>query len=153
MHISFGPCTSIRAIVLRLYIPDRDRDGNEVEHFHYWVNEARLLFTRTFGGSMCIPRTLGTWKVAESNTVIHETTAIVSSFVAVRDVVANLDVLRAFLQDILYFTKPDTVAVEFDGRLHFVGAEGDYRCSNILPMTPPAVGTDRDRRQQGSGSH
>jgi hypothetical protein len=129
MHISFGSGETIRPSRLTLYLASRDRDGAQIPDYIHWVERARRLFARLFGGSTAIPDAWGLWYCKEQGTFIEEQTAIITSYVSRDDVITHLDTLRTFLEEILFATRQEAVAVDLDGDLHFIYASHRSVCA------------------------
>lgn len=129
MHISFGTSETVRASRLTLYLVNRDRDGEEIREFGYWVDRARRIFARLFSGSTAIPYAQGLWYARDKGAFIDERTAIVTSYVNTDEVIVHLDTLRTFFDEILARMRQEALAVEFDGELHFVYAREPSVCA------------------------
>jgi hypothetical protein len=120
MHISFGPADYLRRSRLTLYVANRDRAGNHIPNIQRWVDRARHLFARLFGGCTAIPAAKGLWYSKVQGLCIEEETAIITSYVNTDDVITHLDTLRTFLQEILVGTDQEALAVDLDGDLYLV---------------------------------
>ena len=129
MYISFGSAETIHPSRLTLYLASRDREGAEIHDFPYWVERTQRLFARLFGGSTAIPMARGLWYCKEQGTFIDEQTAIITSYVSLDDVIAHLNTLRTFIEEILFATRQEAVAVDLDGDLHFIYASHSSVCA------------------------
>jgi hypothetical protein len=120
MHISFGPSDHLRCSRLTLYVANRDRAGNRIPNIDSWVERARRVFARLFGGCTAIPEARGLWYSEEQGIFIDEETAIITSYASLDDVITHLDTLRTFIQEILIGTDQEALAVDLDGDLYLV---------------------------------
>ncbi len=102
--------------VLTLYIPDRDRDNNEIGTQRKWVLEAADLLARIGGGVTIMPPTEGGWFDEENSTIIWERPIIVYTYIKPDQFESNLPMLREFLHRMGRKTNQGEVAVEFDGQ-------------------------------------
>ena len=118
--ITFGPSQTSNAVRLRLYIPNKDKDAKVVPGIESWINKAQSTFVSMFGGCTIEPGNRGAWYCAERNIVIHEVTTIITAHVKSSDVLTHLAGLRRFIQELIYATNQETVAIEYQGTLHFV---------------------------------
>ena len=118
MPVDFG-ATAHLSTRLALYIPDKDCNGQPVENVERWIAEAQLMLTTLFGG--CTTMTaFGMWHDRVQGIFIEETTAIVSAYVNQQDVARNVGIIRDFIDSYLNGANQEAVAVEYDGRMHFV---------------------------------
>lgn len=101
---------------LSLYVPNKDRVGNEFPDYETWVAEARQILTRIGGGSTALPLADGTWD-AGAGVTIWEKTRHIYCFILPEQFEANLRELRAFLHRFGRETNQGEVVLEFDG--HF----------------------------------
>ena len=102
--------------VLVLYIPDRDRDGNELGDQRRWVLEAAKLLAEIGGGVSVEPPIEGGWLDAEHGRIIWERPVRVFTYVHPDSFVARIDELRSFLHRLGRVARQGEVAVEFAGR-------------------------------------
>ena len=117
----FGAEEIIATQRLTLYLPNKDKDDNEVKNLDKWIKEARELLSRIGGGSTAYPPADGTW-VTETGTLLWEQTKIVYSFVFPDKFLANIKNLKEFLQRFGRETNQGEVVVEFDGRFYRIKA-------------------------------
>ena len=102
--------------VLLLYIPDRDREGNEVGNQRRWVLEAAELLAKIGSGVSIEPPMEGGWLDEERGRIVWERPVRVFTYVNPDAFDAYLPKLRAFLHRLGRETKQGEVAVEFSGR-------------------------------------
>ena len=105
---------------LTLYLPDKDRNGNPVYRHEDWLNEACLLLVGICGGATKNPPSTGYWHNKASGKIITETTHTVASFVGEADLASNVSALLEFLARFATETNQDSIAIEYDGAMHFL---------------------------------
>lgn len=118
---------------LTLYIPNKDKIGNEIENLQDWIKEARKLLTIIGGGATALPPADGSWLSPENKIedvtdlkdedVIWEKTTIIYTFIKADSFVNNLKPLREYLHRFGRETNQGEVVFEFDGKF--------YRISNF----------------------
>lgn len=121
MHIEFGDGATVRATRLAILIPDRDRHGRPVADAERWADEARRLFTRLFGGCLCLAGR-GMWQARTDGIIIEERCTIVMAYVRVADIRANRGALDTFIEAFRVGADQEAVAVELGGALHLIAA-------------------------------
>lgn len=100
---------------LTLYIPDRDREGNELGNQRAWVLEASRLLARIGGGVTIMPPMEGGWLDPATDKIVWERPVLVYTFIKTDKFVALLPELRAFLHRLGRETKQGEVLVNFNG--------------------------------------
>jgi hypothetical protein len=100
---------------LTLYIPNKDKDGQDLQDLERWVKEARELLSHIGGGSTTYPPADGTW-VNEKGELLWEQTRIVYCYIFPDQFRARIKNLREFLHRFGRDTNQGEVVVEFDGR-------------------------------------
>lgn len=100
---------------LTLYIPNKDKDGNDVVDIEEWISEARKLLSGIGRGSTTFPPADGSW-VKDNGEVLWEQTRVVYCYVYPDKLVENASFLREFLHRFGQKTNQGEVVVEFDGR-------------------------------------
>ena len=105
--------TSIQ--LLTLYIPNKDKDGNEFGAQRVWVLDASKLLARIGGGVTIMPPCEGGWLNEETGQVIWESPVLVYTFIKVDGFLSSLPALREFLHKMGRETNQGEVAFEFDG--------------------------------------
>jgi hypothetical protein len=106
--------------VLTLYIPDRDRENNEIGTQRKWVLEAAELLAGMGGGVTIMPPTEGGWLDEQHNRIIWEHPVIVYTYTKPDQFVQQLPGLREFLHRMGRETNQGEVAIEFDGQFYRV---------------------------------
>jgi len=101
--------------VLTLYIPNKDRTGQEFGTQRKWVLRAAELLAQIGGGVTIMPPTEGGWLNEETGAIIWEHPVQVYSYVKPDRFLARLGELRRFLHDLGRETDQGEVAFEFDG--------------------------------------
>jgi hypothetical protein len=104
--------------VLTLYIPDRDRENNEIGTQRKWVLEAADLLARMGGGVTIMPPTEGGWLDEQHGRIIWEHPVIVYTYIKPDQFVQTLPRLREFLHRMGRETNQGEIAVEFDGQFY-----------------------------------
>ena len=99
---------------LVLYIPNKDKNGQELEDQERWVREARELLSHIGGGSTTFPPADGTW-IDEKGEILWESTRTVFCFIFPDQFQARLGSLREFLHRFGRETNQGEVVVELDG--------------------------------------
>jgi hypothetical protein len=102
---------------LTVYIPDRDREGNEVPNQRTWVLRAANVLARIGGGATIMPVTEGLW-LDDNGQVIQERTVLVYTFIRPDLFREMLPKLRTFLHSFGRETGQAEVAFDFDGRFY-----------------------------------
>lgn len=110
---------------LTIYIPDKDRDGNEIGNQRKWVLEAARLFGEIGGGATILPPVEGCWFNEATQQMVWEHPVIVYTFVNPDRFRQLLPRLRAFVHRLGRETKQGEVAVQFGDEL--------YRIQNFEP--------------------
>ncbi len=103
---------------LLLYIPNKDKNGNEIEDIEDWLQEAQEVMTAIGGGSTLMPPVDGTWLNPDTLQTISEATKIIYCFVDPEHLEGNLQLLRDFLHAFGRDTNQGEVAFEFAGRFY-----------------------------------
>jgi hypothetical protein len=111
---------------LTLYIPNKDKSGQEVPNIHGWIKEARKLLTLIGGGATALPPADGTWLSPENKIetltdlkdedVVWEKTTIIYTYIKADRFLNNLRALRKFLHCFGRETNQGEVVFEFDGK-------------------------------------
>lgn len=104
--------------VLTLYVPNKDRSGNEIGTQRRWVLDAANLLARIGGGVTIMPPAEGGWFDEENNQIIWEHPVLVYTYVKPDQFVSLLPELREFLHRLGRETTQGEVAVEFAGRFY-----------------------------------
>ena len=100
---------------LMLYLPNKDRLGNELPDIARWATEAQGLLAQIGGGATAFPPAEGTW-IPPDGEPLWEQTRMIYSFILpdrFRELLRNL---REFLHRFGRETNQGEVVVEFDGR-------------------------------------
>jgi len=63
-----------------LFIPSKDKDGNDLSDQDMWATAAADMFTRIFGGATEMPPAKGKWYNEESDEIITEAVVLVHSY-------------------------------------------------------------------------
>jgi hypothetical protein len=104
--------------VLTLYIPNKDRDGNEFGTQRKWVLEAAELLAPFGGGVTTMPACEGGWWNDASEGIVWEAPVLVYMYIKPEPFLAGLERLREFLHRLGRETRQGEVAIEFDGAFY-----------------------------------
>jgi hypothetical protein len=100
-----------------VYIPNKDKNDQEIGTQRRWVLEAIQLLSQINGGATAIP-VEGGW-LNDQGTIILEHPVVIYSFVSrPEEFLKQLPRLRAFLHRLGRETNQGEVAFEFDGRFY-----------------------------------
>lgn len=111
---ALGVDHGISAQCFTIYVPDKDRNGNEIGNQRRWVLEALELLGEINGGATAMPPSEGVWRNDAGN-VISEHPVVVYSYVVPEPFLAGLPRLREFLHRMGRETNQGEIAFEFDG--------------------------------------
>ncbi|MHB1697492.1 MAG: hypothetical protein ACYCSQ_05260 [bacterium] len=100
---------------LALYIPDKDKDGKQIDDIDKWIEEAQTILTAIGGGTTSYPLADGTWLNPENNKIVSERTKIIYTYIIPDKFECNLEPLRVFLHKFGRETNQGEVVFEFDG--------------------------------------
>ena len=111
---------------LTLFIPNKDKKGNEFRSFDAWVKKAQKVLSIIGGGSTTMPPADGTWldprkkidnpeKLLDID-LVWEKTTIVYTYIQPDKFENNLLLLRKFLHSFGRETNQGEVVCEFDGQ-------------------------------------
>jgi hypothetical protein len=114
---SLGVDSGVSAQCFSIYVPDKDRFGEEIGVQRKWVLEALRLLGEINGGATALPPSEGVW-LNEEGTVIAEHPVVVYSYVVPEPFLQNLPRIREFLHRMGRETNQGEVAFEFDGRFY-----------------------------------
>jgi len=104
-----------------VYVPNKDRYGNEIGNQRKWVLEAIRLLSEINSGATAMPPVEGGW-LGDTGAVVWENPVVVYSFVRPDAFTANLARVREFLHRLGRETDQGEIAFEFDGRFYRVRA-------------------------------
>ncbi len=117
-----GPSSQI----LALYIPNKDKEGEEIEHHEMWVKRGLKVLSIIGGGATAIPPADGTWldpdkreKILDpaqlkDEDLVWEKTTFMYTYIDADRFLENAEHLRRFLHDFGRETKQGEVVFEFD---------------------------------------
>ena len=103
-----------------IYIPNKDRDGNEIGTQRMWVLEALRLLSEINGGASAMPPVEGGW-MNDEGIMVWENPVVVYSFIRPREFAASLPRVREFVHRLGKITNQGEVACEYDGRFFLIG--------------------------------
>lgn len=112
---------------LTLYIPSKDKDGEEIKHLQKWIKEAQKILTIIGEGSTTMPPADGTWlreKAVDSidelkdEDMLWEKTTIIYTHISADRFGKNLKSLGEFLHRFGREANQGEVVFEFDGKFH-----------------------------------
>lgn len=112
-----GATSGISVQCLTLYIPNRDRDGEEIGDQRRWVVAAANLLAKIGGGVTIMPPVEGGW-LNDDGVIIWENPVLVYTFIKPDAFLAAIPELRAFLHTLGREAKQGEVAFEFDAKFY-----------------------------------
>ncbi|MFY9226903.1 MAG: hypothetical protein WAQ98_29785 [Blastocatellia bacterium] len=107
--------SQISSQLLRLYIPNKDRNSKEFGTQRKWVLEAANLLAEIGGGCTIMPPVEGIW-LDENKVAVWENPVIIYTYVNVEKFVEKLPELRKFLHSLGRETNQGEIVFEFDGQ-------------------------------------
>jgi hypothetical protein len=100
-----------------VYIPNKDRKGEEIGTQRKWVLEAIRLLSEINGGATAMPPVEGGW-LSDENEIVWEDPVVVYAFIRPDEFIANLPRIRELLHRMGRETNQGEIAFEFDGRFY-----------------------------------
>jgi hypothetical protein len=119
---ALGASDATSTQVLTLYIPNKDRDGNEFGSQRKWVLEAADLLARFGGGVTVMPACEGGWLNEATGKVIWEAPVVVYTYIKPEPFLNGLLKFRSFLHRLGRETNQGEIAFEFDGSFYRITA-------------------------------
>ncbi|MBF0556621.1 MAG: hypothetical protein HQK96_19045 [Nitrospirae bacterium] len=104
--------------VLTLYIPNKNKNGEEIRNMNRWIRDAQKVLTSIGGGSTSMPPADGTWLNPESKDIIREKTTMMYTFIDPESFEENIGLLREYLHTFGRETDQGEVVFEFDGKFY-----------------------------------
>jgi hypothetical protein len=104
--------------MLTLYIPDKDRNNQEIGTQRKWVLEAANLLAKIGGGVTIMPPAEGGWLDEENDVIIWEHPIIVYTYIKPEMFEEYLPRLRDFLHRLGRDTNQGEIVIEFDRRFY-----------------------------------
>ena len=105
-------------LLIVLFIPNRDRFENEIDH-ERWVSESLEVLGFAFGGATAYPQSRGVWRDDERSILVYEEPTIVNCYVdpnIVND--RNVAELREFLHRMGRETEQGEIGFVFDEKFY-----------------------------------
>ena len=118
---ALGADADVSTQCFSIYIPNKDKHGNEIGNQRQWILEARQLLVEINHGATVMPAVEGGWMNAEG-VAIWEDPVVVYSYILVEPFVANLPRLREFLHRLGRETNQGEVVCELDGEFYRIRA-------------------------------
>jgi hypothetical protein len=115
--VALGADDSASTQCFTVYIPNKDRTGQEIGTQRKWVLEAIQLLSEVNGGATAMPPVEGGWR-DDKGAIVWENPVLVYSFIRADQFLNNLPRLREFLHRMGRETNQGEVAFEFDGRFY-----------------------------------
>lgn len=100
-----------------IYVPNKDRTGNEIGNQRQWVLEAIRLLSEINGGATAMPPVEGGW-LNDDGEIIWDNPVIVYSFIRPDRFIGTLPRIREYLHRLGRETDQGEVAFEFDSRFY-----------------------------------
>jgi hypothetical protein len=114
---ALGSDGGVSAQCFTVYVPNKDRQGQEIGNQRKWVLEAIRLLSEANGGATAMPPVEGGW-LNDQGEIIWENPVLVYSFIRPEPFLQSLPRLREFLHRMGRETNQGEVAFEFDGRFY-----------------------------------
>lgn len=114
---ALGADAGISTQCFTFYVPNKDRNGNEIGNQRKWVLEAIRLLSEINGGATAMPPVEGGW-LNDQCEIIWENPVIVYSFIRPDQFLSNLSRLRELMHRMGRETNQGEIAFEFDGRFY-----------------------------------
>jgi hypothetical protein len=114
---ALGADAGISSQCFTVYIPNKDRDGQEIGNQRKWVLEAIHLLSEINGGATAMPPVEGSW-LNDQGEIIWENPVVVYSFIRPDQFLGGLPRLREFLHRLGRETNQGEIAFEFAGRFY-----------------------------------
>jgi hypothetical protein len=114
---ALGSDSGVSTQCFTVYIPNKDRHGQEIGNQRKWVLEAIRLLSEVNGGATAMPPVEGGW-LNDQGEIIWENPVLVYSFIRPVPFIQSLPRLREFLHRMGRETNQGEVAFEFDGRFY-----------------------------------
>ena len=111
----------VSAQCFSIYVPNKDRKGEEIGNQRRWVLEAIHLLSDINGGATAMPPVEGGW-LSDEGEIIWEHPVVVYSYIHPDPFLASLPRIREFLHRMARETNQGEVAFEFDGRFYRIRA-------------------------------
>jgi len=116
-----GADAGISVQCLTLYIPSKDKSGNEIADQRRWVVNGAKLLAEIGGGVTIMPPVEGGW-MDDKGTIVWESPILVYTFIRPDEFRLVLPALRRFLHSLGRDTEQGEVAFEFDGRFYRISS-------------------------------
>jgi hypothetical protein len=117
LEAALGADAGISTQCFTVYIPNKDRDGQEIGTQRKWVLEAIRLLSGINRGATAMPPVEGGW-LNDQGEIIWENPVVVYSFIRPDEFLNNLPLVREFLHRVGRETNQGEIAFEFDGRFY-----------------------------------
>jgi hypothetical protein len=114
---AFGADGGVSTQCFTIYVPNKDRAGQEIGNQRKWVLEAIRLLSEINGGATVMPPVEGAW-LNDQGDIIWEQPVLVYSFIRPDQFLNSLSRLREFLHRMGRETNQGEIAFEFDGRFY-----------------------------------
>ncbi len=115
---ALGADSGVSAQCFFVYVPDKDRDGNEIGNQRKWVLEALQLLGQINGGATAMPACEGVWLNEEAEEIREHPVVVYSYLLSPDAFAAKLPRIREFLHRMGRETNQGEVAFEFDRCFH-----------------------------------
>ena len=112
---ALGADSGVSAQCFTVYVPNKDRNGQEIGNQRKWVLEAIRMLSEINGGATAMPPVEGGW-LNDQGEIIWENPVLVYSFIRPDQFMSTLPRLREFLHRMGRETNQGEVAFEFDRR-------------------------------------
>jgi len=118
---AFG-ASEARAQRFAVYIPNKDRDGNEVDQ-NRWIVETIQLLSEICGGATAMPPIKGAWLNKEDNKLVLEEPVLVYTFIEPDSFANRISDVVALVRQIGKETRQGQMAIEFNQTFFLIDIE------------------------------
>src|SRR5882724_1168686 len=81
LSLALGASVDLSPQILRLYIPNKDRNGRRIWRQRKWIDEAASLLATLGGGVTIMPRVRGGWYDELNRRIIWERPVVVYTYI------------------------------------------------------------------------
>ena len=117
MAAALGAEADVSTQCLAIYIPNKDRNGEEKGNQRKWILEAIALLSDINGGATAMPPVEGGWR-GDQGKIVWENPVVVYSFIQAAVFLARLPAVREFIHRMGRETNQGEIGVEFGRRFY-----------------------------------
>lgn len=117
LGMALGADGGVSTQCFAVYVPNKDRSGQEIGNQRKWILEFIRLLCELNGGATAMPPVEGGWLNTQDQ-IVWDGPVVVYSFVRTEPFLSNLPRLRELLHRMGRETNQGEVAFEFDGKFY-----------------------------------